>query len=203
MLGRRIDGAAGADLVAGHRGNIDDMPGFLLLHIRQRRGDAVQHALDVDVDHPVPLVDLEPLERRLRHQPGIVDDHVDPPKAATAASTNCLTWSRWVTSVVTAIALPPPPWQLSCQCLEAIHPPRPEHDARALRREKPCRRRAQTRAGPGDDDHLARDVVAHTPVSFQRLATIAADPFEGFEGVSFRGMTKNSGDDLGADEVEL
>ena len=79
VLGRRVDRAAGADLVAGDRRDVDDVPGLLLLHVRQRRGDAVEHALDVDVDHPVPVVDLEALERRLRHQPGVVDHHVDAP----------------------------------------------------------------------------------------------------------------------------
>jgi hypothetical protein len=45
--------------VAGHGGDVDDVPALLPLHVRERRGDAVQHALDVHVDHPVPLVDLE------------------------------------------------------------------------------------------------------------------------------------------------
>ena len=53
------------------------MPGFLLLHMGQRRGDAVQHPLQVHIDHPIPLVDLKTLKKRLRHQPGIVDHHVD------------------------------------------------------------------------------------------------------------------------------
>jgi len=42
----------------------------------QRRGDTVQHTLDVDVDHPVPFGDLKELERRLRHQPRVVDHHI-------------------------------------------------------------------------------------------------------------------------------
>ncbi|MHC2293802.1 hypothetical protein ACVIJW_009672 [Bradyrhizobium barranii subsp. barranii] len=46
-------------------------------HVRQRRRDAVEHALDVDVDHAVPLIDLQPFEQRLRHQAGIVEHHVD------------------------------------------------------------------------------------------------------------------------------
>ena len=53
-------------------------PDFCCCHVRQRRGDAVEHALDVDVDHPVPLVDLQPLEQRLRHEARVVDHHVDP-----------------------------------------------------------------------------------------------------------------------------
>ena len=32
-----------------------------------------------DVDHPVPLVNLQKFEQGLRHQSGIVDHHVDAP----------------------------------------------------------------------------------------------------------------------------
>ncbi len=35
--------------------------------------------LDVHVDHPVPFIDSQTLERRLRHQAGIVDHDVDTP----------------------------------------------------------------------------------------------------------------------------
>jgi hypothetical protein len=51
--------------VTGGGRDIDEVAGLLPLHVRQRRSDSVQHALDVDVDHPVPLVDLQPFERRL------------------------------------------------------------------------------------------------------------------------------------------
>ena len=53
------------------------MAGAARRHFRQHRGDAVEHALDVDVDHPVPLVDLQRGHERERHDAGIVDDHVD------------------------------------------------------------------------------------------------------------------------------
>ena len=39
--------------------------------------DAVQHAADVDVDHPVPLVDLERRRAATAASAGIVDDDVD------------------------------------------------------------------------------------------------------------------------------
>jgi hypothetical protein len=78
-FGGRIDGAAQADLVAGDRRYVDDVPTFLPGHVRQRGGDAVEHAFQVHVDHPVPVVDLAAFERRVRHQTGIVDDHVQVP----------------------------------------------------------------------------------------------------------------------------
>ena len=51
----------------------------LPVHHRQDGADAVEHALDVDVDHPVPFVELERGHGRKRHDAGIVDHDVDPP----------------------------------------------------------------------------------------------------------------------------
>ena len=69
------------------------MSSLLLLHMVQRRGDTVQDALDVHVDHPVPFIDLESFEQRMRHEPGVVDHDVDTAIGpATAASTKALTW---------------------------------------------------------------------------------------------------------------
>ena len=78
VFGGRIHGTAGTDFVSGHRRHIDEVPEFLPLHVGKRRRNAVQHALDVDVDHAVPVSDFQPFQRRVRHQPGIVDHHVDP-----------------------------------------------------------------------------------------------------------------------------
>lgn len=55
------------------------MPGLLLLHVRERRCDAEQYAPDVYVDHPVPIVYLEALERGVRHESGVVEQDVDAP----------------------------------------------------------------------------------------------------------------------------
>lgn len=40
------------------------MFGILLLHMRKRGGNAVEDALNVHVDHPVPFINLEPLDRQ-------------------------------------------------------------------------------------------------------------------------------------------
>ena len=54
------------------------MPGFLPLHVWQRSRNAIQHALEIDVNHAVPVVNLQTLKRGMRHQPGVVDHHVNP-----------------------------------------------------------------------------------------------------------------------------
>ena len=40
-------------------------------------GNAVRHALDVDVDGALPVIDLAAFERRVRHHACIVEDDVD------------------------------------------------------------------------------------------------------------------------------
>src|SRR5882757_6177169 len=57
------------------------MTAALLSEHRQRRSDSIQNALDVDIDHPVPLIDLEIVEGRQRHQTGVTDQYVEPAEA--------------------------------------------------------------------------------------------------------------------------
>jgi hypothetical protein len=50
---------------------------MLLDHLRQNGNGGVQRALHINIDHPVPFVDLELIDIRKRHQAGIVDKNVD------------------------------------------------------------------------------------------------------------------------------
>src|SRR5437764_15357681 len=78
MLGRRIDRVVGTDLMAGHGGDVDEMPGFLLLY-----GSAAA----LPYSTPLRLTSIvrshsSTLRRSsgARHQPGIVDHDVDTPE---------------------------------------------------------------------------------------------------------------------------
>src|SRR5947207_10805349 len=42
--------------------------------------DPVQHAFDVDVDRPIPVVDRETFERRSRHNTGVINHDIDTPE---------------------------------------------------------------------------------------------------------------------------
>jgi hypothetical protein len=43
----------------------------------KHRGDAVQHTLDLVIDHSLPLFNLKRGKRRQEHQSGIVDQNID------------------------------------------------------------------------------------------------------------------------------
>jgi hypothetical protein len=60
---------------------VDDVPGLLRPENRQCSDNAVEDALDVDVDHRLPVLHAEPVERRDRHDAGVVDEHVKAAKA--------------------------------------------------------------------------------------------------------------------------
>lgn len=72
-----IDRYRRQDEMRTDRGDIHHMAVPLRHEARQRRGDPVEHAVDVDVDHPIPLFPLERGKRRQPHHASIVDKHVD------------------------------------------------------------------------------------------------------------------------------
>src|SRR5258708_1438846 len=57
--------------------SIDNVAALLLLHMGQSGRNSVEHTLDIEVDHAVPLVDLQKRKRRDWHNTGIVDQDID------------------------------------------------------------------------------------------------------------------------------
>src|SRR6266699_2533040 len=53
------------------------MPETLLAEDMERRGDAVEHTFDVDVDHLVPIIDAQVVEGRHGHDTGIAEENVE------------------------------------------------------------------------------------------------------------------------------
>ncbi len=77
VLGRTVRRAAREPALAGDRGELDDVAAAAGAEALERELRADDHAHDVDVDErlrgPVGLVD----ERADRHDPGVVDEHVE------------------------------------------------------------------------------------------------------------------------------
>lgn len=82
-LGRVVDGATLAGAAAGDGGDVDhvgDQPRPLvgaLDQVRERRLGDVEETLDVEVDHPLPFLDVGIEGRAEQHQAGVVDDGVE------------------------------------------------------------------------------------------------------------------------------
>jgi hypothetical protein len=131
------------------------MPAALLDHMREHGGDAVQRALEIDVDAPFPVLDLAPLQGRVRHDAGIVDDHVDSPVCVhgmidKADDLLVLRHIRLHDGLVTQR-------QFIGERLEPIQTPCAQHHVRALCSQPASGRRAVSAAGSGDDNDLVLD----------------------------------------------
>ena len=82
-LRRVVDTGAGHRAAAGDRGDVDQV-GDLPRAVRGGRGQVreggvrdVQEPLDVEVDHPLPLLDGRVLDRPQQHDAGVVDHDVE------------------------------------------------------------------------------------------------------------------------------
>src|SRR6266576_5473914 len=58
------------------RSSVNEMSKTLLAEDRQRGGDAVEHTFDVDVDHLLPILNAQVVERGNWHNAGIVEENV-------------------------------------------------------------------------------------------------------------------------------
>lgn len=76
-LGSGVDGHGRRDTKRGCGSGGDEVAGPLRPENRQRDADPVQHALHIDVDHVVPLVDAQIVEGRDRANSGIADEYVE------------------------------------------------------------------------------------------------------------------------------
>jgi len=134
-------------------------PDFLRDELGQHGGDTVQHALDVDVDHRVPVVGLHRRERRAGHDPGVEEDHVDAPEAVFCQLHDGVVVGLFGDVEHLPDRLAARGDDLLRQGLETICTPRAQHDFRALRRQQFRGSLANARGRAGDQDDLVFHVM--------------------------------------------
>lgn len=120
-------------------------------HLRQHRGNAVEHALDVDVDHSIPLIDLNRGHQRQRHNAGIIDDHVDasPGLARRLGKGGDFCAIGYVQAACHCLpALCP---DFACECVQPIGAARTEHDLCSGSTERPADGGANAARSPGNE----------------------------------------------------
>ena len=141
--------------------------------MRQGRGDAVEHALDVDVDHAVPVFHLAALERRVRHEARVIKDDVDA-AVLLDCSVNEAAHLRHVGNI-RADGSARGQRKLFGQLLNSLDPSCAQHQLRTEPGEAACRRFAQTAARASNDDHFAFDSIVHcSPCTAATLFGLAA-----------------------------
>jgi hypothetical protein len=127
----------------------------LLAEHRQGRGDAIQNALNVDVDHLLPLLDTQIVKQRDRPDPGVVYEHIELAEP--------LTRQRYQGGQVSAPlhvragmnGFTPRRRDTGHKCLQAFRPARAEDKLRPAFSEEQRGRLTNPAAGASDCNDLA------------------------------------------------
>ena len=75
-LGAGIDRHGWRGDESGSGSGVDEMPETLFAEDGQRGSDTVQDAFDVHVDHLLPILDAQVVEKRNRRNAGIIDENI-------------------------------------------------------------------------------------------------------------------------------
>ncbi len=139
--------------MACSRSDGDELSESLRAKHRQRRGDAVEHALDVDVDHLLPVFDTQVVKGGNGHDASVIDEHVELPvplarqldQSGLIIATSDV--SRCVSCLTSGLHDP------VGQRRKPVQPARTEDDSGALfgEQQRCCLADAAARARDGDD----------------------------------------------------
>src|ERR1051326_2686766 len=142
------------------RGHIDDMPGFLLLHIWQRRGNAIEHSLEIDVNGSVPVINLEALQGRVRHESGVVEHHVNASIGLDGSIDQAFHLIGVCHIGLEGKSLAATTGEFCGQCLETLNTPSSQYDRCTLCGKQPGGCFAQTTARASDNNDFSHDIRA-------------------------------------------
>ena len=119
-------------------------PDFCSMNVGQHGRDAVQDALDVHVDHLVPVVGLQRGERGVRHDAGVQEDDVDAAKCLLGEFHDVVVLGRFGHVQLLVDGLAAVLLDLVGDLLQLVFAPRAEDDLGALAREQLRRRLADS-----------------------------------------------------------
>ncbi|MNL09442.1 hypothetical protein D3C87_1302020 [compost metagenome] len=126
----------------------------LALHAGQNRGDTVQHAADVHVDHPVPFVQLQRRQRGQGHHASVVHDDVHLPVDALGMldeGVHVLGRGNVQRAIIRHAPLCP---NILNQLFQPVGAARAGQHAVALGGQQPRRGFADAAAGAGNEHHF-------------------------------------------------
>ena len=127
------------------------MPALLRKEFRQNRRHRVEDALDIDVDHGHPVVDLAFGHAAAGHDPGVGEQHVHlaEPLLGKRCERLHVVQAGDVGCQISRVFA-----DLRSELLQSVFAPCAEHDLRAVRRKDLCCRRPDPGGCPGNQDHL-------------------------------------------------
>ena len=138
-----------------------ELPGLLPPEHRQRGRDPVQHALDVGVDHLVPVVDPQRVQRRDQAHADVADQDVQAAEALLRqrGQPGHVGPAPHVGGLVSGLS--PAIGDAACHCLQPLQPPGAQDDPGSLPGQQLGRGRPDPAARSGDGHDLALDACRH------------------------------------------
>jgi hypothetical protein len=131
---------------------------FAAAHVGQHRRDAVQYAFDVDIDHAIPLVDLEQIQGRQRHETRVVHQYVNS-TVALERGVRQPSYLRAIGHVRDSIGDGTAGLlNFVAHRAQSIFAARGQHQLRAPLRQQPRGGLAETTAGAGDDHDFVLNI---------------------------------------------
>jgi hypothetical protein len=76
VLGRGVNTLQRDDLESRRRNDIDEMTEPLAAKHRQRRRDSIQNAFQIHIDHGIPVLDAQIVEKRKGSDPRVADEYI-------------------------------------------------------------------------------------------------------------------------------
>jgi hypothetical protein len=140
--------------------------------VGQDGGDAVKHAADVYINHAIPLLNLEFVQRRQRHYAGIVDNHVDLPECFQREIGEPLHVGELGHVERAVFCCPTGGANLGSDFLEAVSPARAKNDAVPLAGEEAGGGLADAATGAGDQNNFG--TAGHSGCSPRRMVHFGA-----------------------------
>src|SRR6202035_5739187 len=176
-LARRVRGKTHAVDHPGHRGGVDDVAAFAMAaNMRQEGPDAVNHAHQVDVEHPAPIVERDAVEAAAGGDPGIVADHMDLAEGLKGGVRGALD-ACGIGDVADDAAY------VRREIVQALDGGRQrigfdirEHHLHAALRKGPAEREPDAAGAAGHECRLAGD-LPHDPLRYLRIMTDARHPY--------------------------
>ncbi len=142
-----------------YRGDVHDMPVTLATHRRQYSGNAMQHTAYVDIDHPIPFIDLQSRERGQRHDARVVDDDIEAPKSRNGMVSEGLYLRTLGYIHLFGLCHPACALNVSHDMVQFFHTARAQQYGGAVGGQKPCGGFADTTAGASNQNHFIESLV--------------------------------------------
>src|ERR1700680_2727925 len=158
-LGRAINRSTRSEHLDPENGSdVNDVTALLLLHMRQGSGNSIEKPFDIDVNLPVPLIDLKSLHRCDGHDTGVIDEHIDAAETFDGSLDQRFHFHALRHICGKSDGLAAGSRDLLNHCVDPVRTPRSQYNVCSLICEELRGAFSNAAAGSGDDYNFVGDI---------------------------------------------